>query len=312
MNIIERTRAFILKHYKTLLKFAFALALISLILYEGRSQIQSIHPAMTLHTLRSIPANWFLLFFVTGVVASVSMVLYDVLGMKSFRYEIEPRDLFSISFVSNSLNTLLGFGGLTGPAIKTMLLKKRNIEPKEMISYNAVLVTSTTTGLSVLAVLTLFNFSNISPLISQHKWLLVVLAAFALYLIGYFFLDRVLKQFKTWAAEFGRSRLFKLRLQLLAVSALEWLLACVLFYTITFYFFRELSFLSILSIFAIASAAGIDYRMLIGEILSGAIRRYKERVRERREVAKAERAASIGANGNGAASAEAAIAAKAS
>jgi D-alanine-D-alanine ligase len=62
----------------------------------------------------------------------------------------------------------------------------------------------------------------------------------------------------------------------------------------------------------IASAAGIDYRMLIGEILSGAIRRYKERVRERREVAKAERAASIGANGNGAASAEAAIAAKAS
>ena len=257
MNITERIRVFVLKHYKTLLKFAFALALISLILYEGRSQIRSIHPAMTLHTLRSIPANWILLFFVTGVVASVSMVLYDVLGMKSFRYEIEPRDLFSISFVANSLNTLLGFGGLTGPAIKTMLLKKRNIEPKEMISYNAVLVTSTTTGLSVLAVLTLFNYGNISPLISRHKWLLVVLAAFALYLIGYFFLDKVLKQFKTWAEEFGQSRLFKLRLQLLAVSALEWLLACVLFYTITFYFFRELSFLSILSIFAIASAAGI-------------------------------------------------------
>ena len=32
----------------------------------------------------------------------------------------------------------------------------------------------------------------------------------------------------------------------------------------------------------ISSAAGMDYRTLIGEILSGAIRRYKERVRERR------------------------------
>ncbi|HWV37035.1 MAG TPA: hypothetical protein VN033_01000 [Vulgatibacter sp.] len=32
----------------------------------------------------------------------------------------------------------------------------------------------------------------------------------------------------------------------------------------------------------IAKAAGMDYRTLIGEILSGAIRRYEERVRERR------------------------------
>jgi hypothetical protein len=39
----------------------------------------------------------------------------------------------------------------------------------------------------------------------------------------------VLKQFKVWAAEFGQSRLFRLRLKLLAASVLEWLLACVLF-----------------------------------------------------------------------------------
>jgi hypothetical protein len=44
------------------LKFALALALISLILYEGRRQIQSIHPATALHTLRAIPANWIYCF----------------------------------------------------------------------------------------------------------------------------------------------------------------------------------------------------------------------------------------------------------
>jgi D-alanine-D-alanine ligase len=51
----------------------------------------------------------------------------------------------------------------------------------------------------------------------------------------------------------------------------------------------------------IASAAGLDYKTLIGEILSGAIRRYKERERERRVVARAERslngAAANGGNG---------------
>ena len=257
MNIIGRIRIFIIKHYKTLLKFAVALILITLILIEGKSQIQSIHPAATLHTLRAIPLIWNLLFFVIGVVASFSMVLYDVFGMKSFRYEIDKRDLISISFVSNSLNTLLGFGGLTGPAIKTMLLKKRSIEPKEMISYNAVLVTSATTGLSVFALLTLFNYRNIQPLINQHRWLLIFLAAYGLYLIGYFFMDRILKQFKEWAAEFGLARLFRLRLELLAVSVLEWLLACVLFYTLAYYFYNQLSFVSILSVFAIASIAGI-------------------------------------------------------
>ena len=36
----------------------------------------------------------------------------------------------------------------------------------------------------------------------------------------------------------------------------------------------------------IAKAAGIEYNALISEILSGAIRRYKERERERRESAR--------------------------
>ena len=40
----------------------------------------------------------------------------------------------------------------------------------------------------------------------------------------------------------------------------------------------------------IAKAAGLDYRGLIGEILSGAIRRYKERERERREARKVDEA----------------------
>jgi D-alanine-D-alanine ligase len=49
----------------------------------------------------------------------------------------------------------------------------------------------------------------------------------------------------------------------------------------------------------IAQAAGMDYRTLIGEIMSGAVRRYKERARERR-IEKAEEARN--GNGNGHAS----------
>lgn len=257
MKLISKLRIFMINHYKGMLKLLAAMVLITLILTEGRGQIQAIHPAVALHTMRMIPFTWILLFFLIGTAASFSMVLYDVFGMRSFRYEIDPKDLISISFVSNSLNTLLGFGGLTGPAIKTMLLRKRNIEPKEMISYNTIMVTSATTGLSVLAFLALADYKEIQPLLHQHPWLFLFLAAYALYLAAYFFLDRVIKQFREWASAFGSGKLFQLRLRLLAVSVLEWILAGFLFFMIAHYFQDSLSFSQILSIFALASIAGI-------------------------------------------------------
>ena len=51
----------------------------------------------------------------------------------------------------------------------------------------------------------------------------------------------------------------------------------------------------------IAKVAGMDYRTLIGEILAGAFRRYKERERERRNEAREPEPAKP-VNGNGAVS----------
>lgn len=257
MNIIKKIPIFIFKNYKNLLKIAFAIALILLILFEGKNQIENIRLSSTLHIMRVIPKQWFLSFFLLGIVASVSMVLYDILGMKVFKYEIDKRDLFSISFVANSLNTLLGLGGLTGASVKTLLLKKRNIEFKELLSYNAIMVTSAITGLSFLAIFTLFNLRTISPLLDQHKWLLACLAVFSLYLVLYFFLDRIVKQSKVWSDSFGLKRLLKLRLNLLLISILEWVLACVLFYTIISYFEKDFNIMAVMSIFVLSSIAGI-------------------------------------------------------
>jgi len=257
MNIIKKIEIFILKHYKSMLKLAFATALILLIMYEGKSQFESIHLASTLHIIRSIPLKWVALFLVLGITASFSMVLYDVSAMKAFQYDIDKGDLLSISFVSNSLNTLLGLGGMTGASVKSLLLKKRNIEIKELISYNTLLVTSATTGLSFFAILTLFNYRNVSSLLNQHIWLWACLIGYSLYLVVYFFLEKIVKKFNDWSITFGSSKLMKLRFKLLAVSIMEWTLAGILFYTIASYFYKDLIFINIMSIFVIASIAGI-------------------------------------------------------
>lgn len=257
MKVIQRAQILLVKHYKSLLKLAFAVALSGLILYEGHEQIQSIHPATTLHTLRSIPLTSIGEFFILGIIASVSMVLYDVFGMKAFRYDIERKDLFSISFLSNSVNTLLGFGGLTGSSVKSLLLKRQNIEFKETLPYNTLLVTSATTGLSFMIILSLTHFSSIAPLVNQHKWLMICLIGFSCYLPIYFFLEKMIKPLRGWASSFGVVELLVLRFKLLGVSILEWFLAAFLFYKLSSYFQSDLSYLNLLSIFAIASVAGI-------------------------------------------------------
>ncbi|WP_027398592.1 bifunctional lysylphosphatidylglycerol flippase/synthetase MprF [Anaerovorax odorimutans] len=257
MNVFKKVSIFILKYYKNLLKLIFAFVLILLILLEGKSQIQSIHITSTLHIIRLIPIQYIILFLILGIIASVSMVLYDVFGLKEFKYEIEKKYLFSISFVANSLNTLLGLGGLTGASVKTLLLKKHNIELKEMLFYNGVIMTSSITGLCFFSIFTLINFHNTYLQINQHKWLLIFLVGFSFYFIFYFFMEKIIKQLKQWAVTFGISRLIKLKFKLAVVSIIEWGLASVLFFTITTYFHSDLNFINVISVFVISSITGI-------------------------------------------------------
>ncbi|QHI73716.1 DUF2156 domain-containing protein [Aminipila terrae] len=137
------------------------------------------------------------------------------------------------------------------------MLKRQNIELKETLSYNTLLVTSTITGLSFIIILSLFNFPSIASLVSQHKWLMLCLIGFSCYLLVYFFLDKMIKQLRSWACSFGVTKLLVLRFELLGVSILEWFLAGLLFYNLVYYFQRDQNFFNILSIFAVASAAGI-------------------------------------------------------
>jgi len=257
MAYIKRVRILIIEHYKTILKIAIAMALILLIIFEGRSQLQTIRPEVALHLLRTIPGTWLLAFFAIGIVAAFSMVLYDLFGIKAFKYEIGKGHLIGISFVANTVNTLLGLGGLTGASVKTLLLKKRNIEIKELIPYNALLVSAATTGLSFFAMFSLLNLKNLSPLLNQHKWLLVCIIGYSFYIFIYFFIERFVKKFRVWADTFGPLKLFTFRLELAATSILEWLLAGVLIYVLAYYFNRGIGFMDVMSVFAAAAIAGI-------------------------------------------------------
>lgn len=256
MIFIEQVRVIILKHYKSLFKVFFALALIALILYEARCEMQSVELAKALHAIRRIPAPSLLLFSTLGIMAALSMIFYDVFILKKLNSEINRKDLFSLSFISNTLNLLFGSGSITGVSIRKALFKKQNIESAELTLYHELTVSSTITGLSIFSVITLFHSRSLSFILNQHLWLYCCLLISILYLPVYFFMERLIKRFHGWSNIFDSVKLFILKGRLVFVSFIQWLLTSLLFYALIHYFNSEISYIDALSILVIASITG--------------------------------------------------------
>jgi len=108
---------------KTIFKIAFSMLIILLIYFEGKSELSSLNLAASLSLLRSFQPLKLLLFFLAGSAAVSCMTLYDYFIIKNLKYKISLLKTWRISWISNTFNNFLGFGGLTGAGIRTMLYK---------------------------------------------------------------------------------------------------------------------------------------------------------------------------------------------
>lgn len=256
MIFIEQVRVVMLKHYKSLFKGLLAVALIALILYEARYQMQTVELANALHAIRKVPALSLLLFAILGIIAAMFMIFYDIFILRNLKSEISWKDLFSLSFVSNTLNLLFGPGSITGVSIRKVLFKKQDIEPSKLTLYHDLTVSSAITGLSIFSIITLFHIRSLSFIMNQHLWLYLCLLISMLYLPTYFFMEKLFKRFHAWSNIFDSIKLFTLKGKLVTVSIIQWLLTSILFYSLIHYFNSEMSYVDALSILVIASIAG--------------------------------------------------------
>ncbi len=147
--IMLRIRTFLVLNSKTILKIVFSVLILVLIYLEGKKELSSLNLSASLSLLRSFQPIKLLLFFIAGSAAVSCMTLYDYFIIKNFKYKISLLKTWKISWISNTFNNFLGFGGLTGAGIRSMLYKEESVPSKECLFINVLLVPATTTGLSI-------------------------------------------------------------------------------------------------------------------------------------------------------------------
>ncbi|MCD7033997.1 bifunctional lysylphosphatidylglycerol flippase/synthetase MprF [Metabacillus sp. GX 13764] len=262
-----------------IIKIAVPVIMLSLIIWEGQKQIAEIDIANVLIRVKTLSPDQLLLIIFLGLIAIATMSLYDLLLSSQLNMNIPLSKMFKISWMANTFNNMLGFGGFTGAGLRGMFYKAYFSDTGKLMAAVIWMTPLMLTGLSLLAWLPILHLVNIQPILEMHIWLKYAIWGIAAYLPGYiiFWLYSHRKQpdkipFTPKAGSF---------FGMILVSLVEWSLALAAMYGIAEVLGTGISFPHLAAIFIAAAIAGVismvpggigsfDLIMLIGMELYGA------------------------------------------
>ena len=255
----------LVNNYKKILKGLFMLLVIVVVFIGGVNEFKSIDIKSIPIILKHFSPLALAGFAVFGILAVLSMSLYDVVISNYLGIETSKKDLFNLTFVANSANNISGLGGVTGATIRGYLYKNKQSFKDNIKDYYLLLFSSTGIGLSVMLLIGAPYLIAMKSFFLDHKIILAAIVVYLLYLGVYFFIDYgynfIFKKDKVVIDK----RRFILRLKLLIVSFVEWIFALLLIFSISKISYSELKFLPMMVAYSIAQVIGI-FSMLPGAI----------------------------------------------
>lgn len=238
------------RKYLKLLKFIYPFILIFFIYLESKNELKDFDPSLLLINLQNLSFFQIALLFFIGIITFSTMLLYDVLLVNKLQLKIKAWPLLKISWISNTFNNVMGFGGVTGASLRGVFYKKYSDQTKELITSVLWVTPFMLTGLSVLAMIPLFSGIKLGPIFTELPWMKLGLIGCACFLPIYSILlltdikkKRVAKwnQWMTYA---------------ILTSLLEWSAAATFLWGITVITGYNLPFTTVLPIFIAAAIAG--------------------------------------------------------
>lgn len=238
------------------LRFLLPVAIIAFVYFEGKKQFREIHWGRMIHEFHHMhPFTIFLLLSFSMLAVSV-MSTYDLLIRKHFHLKIGIWDTIRYGWIANTSNNLIGFAGLTGAGLRSILYRNREVPIGSIAASVAFLSTITFTGLSLLAWLCIIGIFPVQALLNAHPWLTYAMWAIALYLPLFVLLQRT-SLFSKWINRNRGQLTWRIMTASVGSSFLEWFFAGMTFWLIGATFIPELTFTNALGIYTLAAIAGI-------------------------------------------------------
>jgi len=244
--------------YQTkIVRLLIPVAVIGLVYVEGSHELKRIHIGRTIHQLREMNHQSVLLILVTSLVSVSAMSGYDYLIRHHFKLKVGILATFRYSWIANTFNNILGFAGLTGAGIRTLLYKRSGIPPAQMGAAVLFLSPIVLTGLSLLSWGVAAGLFPAGELFRVHPLLRLAVYGMGLYLVFFIGIQRS-ALFARWFNQDSGERIPLLTVGAsLGASLLEWSFAATTFYLICHELIGAVSFREIIGLYIVSAVAGI-------------------------------------------------------
>ncbi|WP_025700733.1 bifunctional lysylphosphatidylglycerol flippase/synthetase MprF, partial [Paenibacillus forsythiae] len=234
----------------------FPVLMIALVYWEGQHELRGIRLARTLQELRRIPAQDILQMLGASLAAVAAMSAYDFLIRAHFRMKVGVFSTFRYSWIANTFNNMIGFAGLAGVGLRTLLYKKSGVPTSVLTPAIVFLSPVMITGLSLLSWASLFGILPAEGLLDEHHWLVFAVWGMALYLPLFVMVQRS-SLFAKWINRGGGRTPWMTVYASVGSSLLEWISAGIAFSVIAEHLLGGVHFQPMMSLYVIAAIAGI-------------------------------------------------------
>ncbi|WP_310830641.1 bifunctional lysylphosphatidylglycerol flippase/synthetase MprF [Paenibacillus pedocola] len=237
-------------------RMLFPVAIIALVYWEGQHELKQVHLGLTIRELRHVPASAVMEMMGVALLSVAVMSAYDYLIRQHFRFRIGAWSTFRYAWIANTFNNLIGFAGLAGIGLRSLLYKKNGVPAAALAPALVFLSPLMITGLSLLSWGNLTGLLPAHGLMREHQWLIFAVWGMALYLPFFVIIQRS-SLFAKWINR-GQGRTPWLTVAAsVGASFLEWLFAGITFWTIGSHLLGGAEFVTLFSIYLVAAVAGI-------------------------------------------------------
>ena len=155
---------------KKFIKFFVAFGIFLLSAWKLKTELSSINFKDVFHVIQNRSFTSIAVLLLVSFLGVWILSLYDVVLIRSQKIKVPVLKTMKISWIINSLNTLIGFGGIIGSSIRYNYFQTytKDEEDKQTLKKNiSLLLLSMLTGIGVLSFLVLFNVFAPSSLLES-------------------------------------------------------------------------------------------------------------------------------------------------
>lgn len=227
------------------------------VIWMGSRELKQVSPGEMLSELHRLPPLGLVGILLLAMFAVGIMSAYDFVIRRQFGFQVGAGKTFRFAWIANTFNNLLGFAGLTGAGVRTLLYRKGGV-PLASITAGVVFLSPVViNGLSVMAWLVILGAFRAPDLLAAHRWMLLAVWATALYLPLFVALQRT-ELFARWFHKKGTERFpWRTILGAIGASFAEWLFAGLTFWFISSFLLSGVTLREMLGLYTASAVAGI-------------------------------------------------------